>query len=523
MKKNRISNEVSLLRRNQASKSVVNFAKTYLAHHFQYPLSHAHLEIFSKLFDIMCKRGKKIAVGAPRTFGKSTAISLAYVLYVLCYSKERFIVIISETASQAEQLLENIKRELVENELLRQDFPEIFEYHGRPKPPRWTQGQIETRTGIKILVLGAQQPITGRKYGKYRPSLVILDDVESAKKGYSLEAAENINTWFTKSILKAGDEFTNYVFVGTIHHPFSFFATHVKPPAWDRMIYKAIISDPKRTELWAKCFNIKYGREVFESKTGADAALAYYFANKTAMDEGMEILWPSRWTNFDLMNMRDEDPISFSAEFQNEPFDLLTAIFRLDLAEYWNRRYATLEDLLHDIGKNAEFYLACDPCTGQDLERGDYCAIIVLVRDNRDGCLYVIAADIERRDLNKTIEDILAYARKYTFTNVAVEANGFQGVALKQLEREAYRRGIYLPLEAVKNTGNKQKRIQTVEPIIRVGMLKLNENHKLLLEQLQFFPRASHDDGPDALEMAVRIAEGPGRVQVCIPGGPIVG
>jgi hypothetical protein len=30
---------------------------------------------------------------------------------------------------------------------------------------------------------------------------------------------------------------------------------------------------------------------------------------------------------------------------------------------------------------------------------------------------------------------------------------------------------------------------------------------KLLVQQLQEFPVAEHDDGPDALEMAVRLAE----------------
>ncbi|MCK9603426.1 MAG: hypothetical protein M0R66_03625, partial [Candidatus Omnitrophica bacterium] len=76
------------------------------------------------------------------------------------------------------------------------------------------------------------------------------------------------------------------------------------------------------------------------------------------------------------------------------------------------------------------------------------------------------------------------------------------------------KRGIYLPLEAIKNTGDKYKRIQSVEPLIRIGSLKLNENHKLLLEQLQFFPRAKHDDGPDALEMCVRLAEEIGEIKI---------
>ncbi len=30
--------------------------------------------------------------------------------------------------------------------------------------------------------------------------------------------------------------------------------------------------------------------------------------------------------------------------------------------------------------------------------------------------------------------------------------------------------------------------------------------HTLLIEQCRFFPKGKHDDGPDALEMAVRMA-----------------
>jgi len=38
------------------------------------------------------------------------------------------------------------------------------------------------------------------------------------------------------------------------------------------------------------------------------------------------------------------------------------------------------------------------------------------------------------------------------------------------------------------------------------GTIKFNRAHHLLLEQARFFPRGKHDDGLDALEMAVRVA-----------------
>ena len=37
--------------------------------------------------------------------------------------------------------------------------------------------------------------------------------------------------------------------------------------------------------------------------------------------------------------------------------------------------------------------------------------------------------------------------------------------------------------------------------------MKKSKSTKLLVDQLRDFPLGSHDDGPDALEMAMRLAE----------------
>jgi len=39
------------------------------------------------------------------------------------------------------------------------------------------------------------------------------------------------------------------------------------------------------------------------------------------------------------------------------------------------------------------------------------------------------------------------------------------------------------------------------------------------VEQLRVFPKGKHDDGPDALEMAVRFAKPPRTAKVFIVGG----
>ena len=58
-------------------------------------------------------------------------------------------------------------------------------------------------------------------------------------------------------------------------------------------------------------------------------------------------------------------------------------------------------------------------------------------------------------------------------------------------------------------SSKKDIRIQALQPLIKNGTIRFQKNQRLLLEQLKYYPLADHDDGPDALEMAVRKARTP--------------
>jgi predicted phage terminase large subunit-like protein len=53
--------------------------------------------------------------------------------------------------------------------------------------------------------------------------------------------------------------------------------------------------------------------------------------------------------------------------------------------------------------------------------------------------------------------------------------------------------------------GNKDTRISSLDVLIGAGKLRFSTRHRLLIEQLVGFPSARHDDGPDALEIAVNL------------------
>ena len=118
----------------------------------------------------------------------------------------------------------------------------------------------------------------------------------------------------------------------------------------------------------------------------------------------------------------------------------------------------------------------------------------------------MIVADIARRTPDEAIERIIHYARMYDFYLFGVEGNHFQELMVDGLRQRAEKANVKLSVEIITNRANKQSRIASVEPEVSQGRIRFSRRHQLLLDQLRQFPLAAHDDGPDALEMAVNLA-----------------
>lgn len=507
--KNNIPNELSKLRRDEGNKLVYAFAKLYMKHHLQFMPSEAHLEIYHLLDEALVERGEKIAIAAPRDFGKSTLITLIYIIYCICYSKEKFIVIISNTASQASQILDNIKKELTENELLQIDFPEIFEFKLGFKQLRWREGDIITRNNIKVMALGSYQQIRGRRFGIARPSLVIADDLEDSENTFSLETIDKRREWYDKSVLKVGSEDTNYIFIGNLYHPHSLLSEYVGADnnlTWIKKIYPAIVVWPKHMDLWDKWNSIYNYREEFNGTSGPIAAHKFYEQNKAAMDEEAKLLWDTRYKLYDLMKMWAENEISFLSEMQNLPRNPANCILDVDRIIYWDEDGKSVDDLLKGLGNNVKFYMACDPSLGLSTVKGDPSAIIVLAKDINTKILYIVVADIKRRPIEEIVETILAYYVRFKPVKIAIEANQFQRVIIDMVKKEGEKTELYPVIKPIINKDDKIARIQTLRPRIISGNLRFSKKHRQLLEEARYFPKGRHDDGLDALEMAVRLS-----------------
>ena len=151
--------------------------------------------------------------------------------------------------------------------------------------------------------------------------------------------------------------------------------------------------------------------------------------------------------------------------------------------------------------------VAVDPSLGADDRKGDYSAIVFVGRAS--GRLWV-DADIRRRSETEIAADAVGMYAKHRANLMVLEGNGFQRVLGESFQSAAMSHGIMLPLQTIVNTGNKILRLSSLGPLLAADMFRFSDSQgsRLLLDQLGEFPRGDHDDGPDALEMAVRTLNG---------------
>ena len=94
------------------------------------------------------------------------------------------------------------------------------------------------------------------------------------------------------------------------------------------------------------------------------------------------------------------------------------------------------------------------------------------------------------------------------------EANGFQELLVDDFSPRIHEVGLtsvhLINCKEGKQLPAKIVRIRSLEPLLRAGRIKLRRSPgtSLLLEQMMAFPVHAHDDGPDALEMAIQLCDG---------------
>ena len=266
-------------------------------------------------------------------------------------------------------MLESIKSELENNDLLLDDFPEVCYpirclegiyqrasgqlYQGEPTHIGWTAKEIVLPTiegsaasGAIIAVAGITGRIRGMKRkrpdGKsVRPSLVLIDDPqtdESARSPSQCAARERVLAGAILGLAGPGQKIAGLMTV-TVVRPDDLadrILDRDKHPQWQGERTRMVYAFPENEALWAKYAEVR--ADGLRADRGIAEATTFYERNREAMDAGASVAWPARFNHDErsaiqhAMNLKLQDEAAFWAEYQNDPLpevdaddDLLTA------------------------------------------------------------------------------------------------------------------------------------------------------------------------------------------------------
>ncbi len=478
-------------RREQSQNDLCFFARAYFPHYVKEADAELHTYLYKRLPEIVDnEEGGHEAIAAPRGNAKSTIVTQIFVLWCIVTARKHYPLIIMDALDQAATMLEAIKAELAFNPRLAMDYPEASGV-GRV----WQVGTIVTANDAKVQAFGSGKRMRGLRHGPHRPDLVVGDDLENDENVRSPDQRDKLENWLKKTVLSLGaaDDSMDVIVIGTILHYDSVLSRLLKNPLWTSTKFKSIQRWPDNMHLWDQW-------EEVLLNLGAESALDFYNRHKPEMEAGAIVCWPEGQPLYKLMVKRARDGrAAFDSEQQNDPVSSDDAPFANSI-QFWVNR---LNEWI--------FFGACDPSLGKAGASRDPSAIGIGGFNRRTGVLDVVEAAIKKRLPDKIIEDIIAMHAEYRCILWVIETVQFQEFLRTELIKRSAARGIPIPARAVQPYTDKLLRIETLQPHMANGLLRLHPGQTTLIDQFRHFPKADHDDGPDMVHMLWMAAQGSGR------------
>lgn len=431
------------------------FFEALFPHYIKTPLKPI-ADIHNEWFNLLSTE-KNLIIVAPRGHAKSTVITVVDNLFDICNQNEKYIMIISDTPEQAKEHLSNIVEELESNERLINFYGRLYEGRKtiRGQKEKWTENEIITKTGIKIVAKGWRLKTRGARFKEDRPTKIVLDDVESDETVNSETMRNKLKDIFERKILNLGSFDTKIRIVGTILHFDSLLQHEVDNPrpGW----------------------TIKFYKSIQENKP----------------------IWPEWWTMDRLIEKKTEiGSLAFEQEFQNNPIDPQVQIIKPKSYYEGNLDFNTLD-----------CYAYIDLAISEK-ETADYTAIVTIGRHRETGKLYVIDPVRIRGSVEDQLNLVYEQNSKYRYLEFGVESVAYQKAFAQILQNRSNQSGIYIPVIEIQVDKDKVRRTQEIVPYIENGTILFNKNHQDFILELVQFPKSAHNDYVDSFVGAVKLAIG---------------
>ena len=474
-----------------AFNDLIYFGRAFLPRDFLNKSQSApfHYEMANKMIDT--KPGARICNIIPRGHGKSV-IAKAAIMHKLCFAKENnqhFIAWVSEEQSQSIDHLKYIRSHFENNKMIKYYFGNM---DGGTAGKRWTEKDIVTPKGDRVISKGTSQRLRGRAEVDVRYTGIVLDDFESELNTKTPERRADIKKWIVSTVYPALEETPGnegWIWLsGTIVHFDSYLQMTYdgykkameenRPYPWDVNFYRAIENGKP---LWESQFS----EEKLESK------------KREFIEAG-------------LVN-------KFAQEYMNDARDITNAAFKIDRIQYYNGTFKNKHNMPYIFeGENAtplNVYIGVDLAATAS-ETSDYQVIMVMGIDSNKN-RYVLDYFRERIPAFDVPAKIIEYAKKYApVRRVTIETVAAQEMVRDMVTRMSVKEKRLMPgiFKGVKPPARikKEDRLETaLGQIVNSKKLHIYRHMTELVDEFFEHPKPRHDDLLDGLYYADYFAKPP--------------
>jgi predicted phage terminase large subunit-like protein len=465
----------------------------------------------------------KLNIVEPRGLAKSTICDKTLAIWLHCYKKSTFTLLGAKTADDAEQFLNSIKKEFLENELIKDVFGNLIDLKGK-KPNskdyyKVNSGEIELTNDTYIRAVGSTTSVRGANWGGVRPTVVIADDYQSEVDIITEDAREKKWNRWCKEVEEVGDTAvfrkgkkvkaaTKFVSIGTILHIDCLISRLSRNRDYYTIINRAVllengqtIDDIFESDLWLECKKI-----YFDDKIEDPQIQARKFYEKHIEKMKYPLLWEEKWDFFnDIAVKYWTNRKSFMSEKMNDASTLGVRWFKAIRTQSEEE----IED--HTFIKTM---LCVDPA-GEQSRRSDFFAMVVGSLGEND-FKYVRKMILTKMSYKQYCQTVIDILKEYTdITHLYIEKNTYLGADVTTItemidkDYELKRRNIIIINEMSRK--NKDERISTIIEEVNNGQLVFNNNNKDFTQQILDFQGTAyspHDDAPDITsELSRRLIE----------------
>lgn len=432
----------------------------------------------------LCTSGyPKIAMAAPRHHAKTSGITLGYGLATLLFRERKFMLLVSDTESQACLFLGNYKQELQNNQKLIDLFDIKRDESGKVVFLKDTESDIivEMNDGHKFRVIakGAEQKLRGLLWNGSRPDIILCDDMENDELVMNKDRREKMRRWFYSALLPCLSQNGVIRIVGTILHMDSLL---------ERLMPEHQIGMRKADDK-----TIDFTELSTSAKVRTPWKSIRYRAHNA---DYTKFLWPQRYDK-DYFKQKYEDyllqgiPDAYSQEYLNTPLDEATSYFKRN--DFLPRTEA-------DKKLKLNYYITVDLAISE-ADRADWSVFIVAGVDENK-LLHVVNVIRDRLDARDIVDTIISLQRVYEPVAIGIEDMQVSKSIGPFLNEEMIRSNTFINLIKLKHGGkDKIARARSIQARMRAQAVKFDISgdwfDRFQSECLKF-PRDKHDDQVDA-------------------------